>query len=79
MEQTHVYVPQGRVGWWGGPDTRPRCERTDKVAFESQERAEHSAAKVREREGAQKGGRIMQAYQCKDCGQWHVGHGRMKR
>jgi hypothetical protein len=24
---TAVAVPEGRRGWWGGPDLRPRCPR----------------------------------------------------
>lgn len=63
-----------RQGWWGGPDTRPRCPKDDKVIFESQEKAETSAAKIRER-GGQRGEERFNAYQGR-CGYWHVGKGR---
>lgn len=72
-----TYVPSNRQGWWGGPDTRVRCCTCDKVVFESQELAERSAAKVRDREHRQDG-KVMQAYLGR-CGHWHVGHGRVKQ
>lgn len=71
----HVYVPENRRGWWGGQDTRVRCADCGKVVFPDQERAERSAAKVREREAPRKDRKVMQAYLGK-CGHWHVGHGR---
>lgn len=73
-----TYTPSNRIGWWGGLDTRLRCTRTDKVVFIEQVDAESAARKIREREGAKphKGGYVMQAYQCKDCSYWHVGHGK---
>ncbi len=77
-----VSVPTDRQGWWGGADLRPRCSVSGKVAFPSQAHAEYSAARVREREALRKprpDGKVMNAYQCKSCGQWHVGHGRPKK
>lgn len=76
-----VYIPNKRQGWWGGLDTRPRCLHTDKVAFQTQAHAELQAGKIREREAFKKpraDGKVMNAYQCKACGQWHVGHGKPK-
>lgn len=61
-------VPEGRMGWWGGPDLRPRCEEHDKVAFD-EEGAKRSAEKIRAR------GTNMNAYFA-NCGHWHVGHAR---
>lgn len=80
METT--YVPERRKGWWGGPDKRVRCLKTDKVVLPSQAEAEYKAKNIRERELFRKpraDGKVMNAYQCGYCGFWHVGHGRKKR
>jgi hypothetical protein len=64
-------VPEGRIGWWGGADLRPRCPEHDKVAFD-EEAAKRSAAKIQGR------GTKMSAYHA-NCGYWHVGHDRRGR
>lgn len=66
-----VYVPSGRIGWWGGPDERPRCIFDDKVAL-SKEDAEYKAQKIKEREN--RSDKMMMAYRCKKSGVYHVGH-----
>lgn len=66
-----VVVPENRQGWWGGPDTRPRCSECGKVVFD-QARAERSALKATER------GTPMKAYRGK-CGHWHTSRSRRRK
>lgn len=73
-----VYVPENRQGWWGGLDTRPRCERCGKVAFAGPDEAERSAANIRARGNVSRGDERMAAYRGK-CGNWHVGHSRQRQ
>ncbi len=61
-----TYVPDGRVGWWGGPDQRVRCLIDNKVVLEL-DRARKIAAQT-----------DMSAYTGK-CGHIHVGHGKQGR
>ncbi len=66
-------IPEGEIGWWGGPARRVRCRMHGKVVL-SEEKAERCAFKVRE-----KGDVGMAAYQG-ECSWWHVGHqGRRRR
>lgn len=60
-----TFVPDNRMGWWGGADTRERCRQSDKVVF-TEERAKESARKATER------GTRMHAYKCNGCGAWHT-------
>ena len=57
-----IYVPEGKMGWWGGPDFRERCSQDDKVVLDR-----HRAMRTAEKTG-------MNAYVGR-CGHWHVGHG----
>lgn len=70
----NVYTPEGRIGWWGGLDKRPRCTDDDKVVFPSEERAERAAEKIRARM-VHSNDNKMTAY-LGGCGNWHVGHAR---
>ena len=74
-----VFEDGVRVGWWGGPDERPRCLKTDKVQIPDAATAEAKAAKIRARDWHAQPGRPMQAYKCPSCGFYHVGHRRMGR
>jgi len=72
-----TYVPVDREGWWGGPDTRRRCTRTDKVVKDERD-AKRRAREIRN-EARKSGDQYMEAYACAHCGWWHLGHGRRKR
>lgn len=62
MARAEVFIPEGRVGWWGGPDTRLRCKADDKVVFMDKEAAERAVAKSEGR---------MKCYLGR-CGHWHL-------
>jgi hypothetical protein len=74
METT--YVPEAKVGWWGGSDTRVRCVRDEKVVFDTLELAEKSAEKIRGRDNRYDN-HLMTAYKGK-CGNYHVGHSKAR-
>lgn len=44
--RAEVYTPEGRTGWWGGPDTRLRCREDDKVVFVCEDDAKRAVAKA---------------------------------
>jgi hypothetical protein len=67
-----VIIPTDRRKGWG-LDLRPRCTLCGKVAFKDQAAAERSAERIRTRDPR------MNAYQGRECGNWHVGHRRTKR
>lgn len=65
MARSEVFIPEGRTGWWGGPDTRLRCKADDKVVFMDKEAAERAAQKACDR------GTPMKYYRGR-CGHLHV-------
>lgn len=60
-----------RIGWWGGPDTRPRCPATDKVIIADAETAAAKTTRINARDPRVKG--RMQSYFCRHCRAYHVG------
>lgn len=66
------YVPEGREGWWGGPDTRLRCRADDKVVFFSEADAQKAANKATNR------GEPMKWYRGK-CGHLHIARDKKRR
>lgn len=62
--EARIYVPEYRMGWWGGLDTRPRCSVDKKVVFDERG-AKRSADKATER------GTPMKSYKGR-CGFWHT-------
>ena len=65
-----TYVPAGKLGWWGGPDTRKRCSRDGKVVFEDSESADISASRA-DRNSSTSGAHL-QSYLGRYCGHWHL-------
>lgn len=49
MPRAGGYVPLGRIGWWGGPDKRVRCDIDGKVILRGEEHAKKSVAAAEER------------------------------
>ena len=63
--KAEVIIPEGRQGWWGGPDTRPRCAKCDKVVFYEVGAAQRATEKAAAR------GQPMVHYRGR-CGHLHV-------
>lgn len=72
MPRAKCYVPEGRTGWWGGPDTRLRCQADNKVIFMSKEDADRAAQKACDR------GDPMKSYRGR-CGHLHIARKWKKR
>ncbi len=70
--KARCYIPEERMGWWGGPDKRLRCTADDKVVFGTEKDAERAAAKATAR------GEPMIHYRGR-CGHMHIARKRRKR
>lgn len=72
MPKAECFFPEGRTGWWGGPDKRLRCSADDKVVFMSTDDARAAAAKATER------GEPMIYYRGR-CGHLHLARKRKRK